>query len=305
VHKSLRTRANSLTHVARRSAEYPNGNKDFRGYLVTQKPRFGYTPLTRFEVFNDPGAEEPGPARATQAAEERSEVVTNRVMADGAEVMAETRTEISSVFYLGRGSLRMETIVADAPANDDGAPREITGVVTSPYRERADESSVILDVGADAATLIARAVSGAWRAPEPDALFASQDGVPRLAPPVGSGWVAAKRRGRLVSISRGALLTAGLFAVACGLASGAIARLATRGVPAAHAPVAATTIVPPAPAVPPEPAVVPAPAPSFEAPDERAEPIVAVPTPVVIRAHKKAAARPAPAPARWVDPFAN
>jgi hypothetical protein len=219
-------------------------------------------------------------------------------MAEGAEVVAETRTEISSVFYLGRGSFRMETIVDDqAPVDDDGAPREITGVVTSPYRERDGESSVILDVDADAATLIARAVSGAWRAPEPDALFGSQDGVPRLAAPVGSGWVAAKRRRRLVSISRGALVTAGLFAFACGLASGAIARLATRGGKAAPAQVAATKVVTPAPAV------TPVPAPSFEAPAKPDEPIVAVPAPVLIRVHKKAAARPARA--RWVDPFAN
>ncbi|HVZ73561.1 MAG TPA: hypothetical protein VHJ20_14380 [Polyangia bacterium] len=219
-----------------------------------------------------------------------------------------------SVVYMGRGSFRMEAVFSDAEAfepgdvfhgayEDDGAPREVTGIVTSPYGARPS-NDVHNDVDEDATALIDRARTGAWRAPEPDALFGSQDEMPMLAAP--SGRTYARRR--RVSLSRGALVASGMLLFACGLASGAVARRATM----THArPAAAVTVAQKAAA----PVVVEAP-PSFEAPVARTPDVqvIPVPEPVVIHAHKKTAAvaaeahvEPAskPAAARWVDPFAD
>jgi hypothetical protein len=225
-----------------------------------------------------------------------------------------------SVVYMGRGSFRMETIFTDpeprVPANDgapgaaddDGAPREITGIVTSPYGVRSETPSPSPSiVDEDATELIGRARAGTWRTPEPSPLFGSQDEVPLLAAPTGR--IAPPRRRGIVVLSRGTLAAAGILFFACGLASGAVARRAARGTrQAAAAPLALEKKeARPAPLERTGGLLAGNPSALLEAQ------VIPVPEPVLIRARKKPAAMPAHvAPraghataARWIDPFAD
>ncbi len=236
-------------------------------------------------------------------------------MINRAQVMGDEAGEeiaMGSVVYLGRGSFRMETVVETL--DDDGAPREVTGIVTSPYRPRtevpANDSTWILDE--DATKIIARARAGQWRPDDSsatDPLFGSQPDMPVLlsAPTE----LIFGRRPRRVSISRGALIAAGMLFFACGLASGTVAWRTT------SARVATVTLQPhgkqapraTVPALPSEPArstttavVTPT---MFDLPE-----------PILVRVHKKTAAVSSSAAAatssaggragaRWVDPFAD
>jgi hypothetical protein len=262
--------------------------------------------------------------------------VINRAQVQGDEGGEEI--VMGSVVYLGRDSFRMETVVE--AFDEDGAPREVTGIVTSPYRTRTaiptndgaqDAAQIANDllpqiandllpqiandllpqiandllpqIDEDATEIIARARAGEWRADEapslPDALFGSQTDVPILSAPTERIFT---RRRRSVSLSRGALVAAGMLLFACGLASGAVARRATSSRTATvvvQAP--ATTAATPAPreiaeAIPTEPA----PTSTVVTPT-----MIELPEPILVRVHKKAAAHAAPAPARWVDPFAD
>jgi hypothetical protein len=215
-------------------------------------------------------------------------------------------TAMDSVVYMGRSSFRMETVVE--PFDDDGAPREVTGIVTSPYRARgaAAANDSWTSVDDDRTEIFARARTGQWRAPEP--LFGSQTNVPLLAAPTGRSL--ARRRLR-VSMSRGALAAAGLLFFAFGLALGAGARRATSGSSrvAAAAPRPAREKPKPTPTV----AIATTGTSSTTETSSTIEtPLIALPEPILVRVHKKTAAvstpragHAAPAAARWVDPFAD
>jgi hypothetical protein len=233
--------------------------------------------------------------------------VINRAQMPGDEAGEELVT--GSVVYLGRDSFRMETVVEAFDA--DGAPREVTGIVTSPYRTRTEipandaaqiANALLPQIDEDATEIIARARAGQWRADEapslPDALFGSQTDVPLLSAPTER--ILAPRRGR-VALSRGTLVAAGLLLFACGLGSVAVARRATslaatveaRQLPAAI-PTEIVAVVPTEPA----PTITPL--------------MIDLPEPVLVRVHKKTAAvsshvarHAAPEAARWVDPFAD
>jgi hypothetical protein len=234
--------------------------------------------------------------------------VINRAQVQGDEAGEEFVT--GSVVYLGRDSFRMETVVETF--DDDGAPREVTGIVTSPYRTRteipANDAAQIanallpLSIDEDATEIIARARAGQWRADAPslpDPLFGSQTDVPLLSAPTER---LLAPRGR-VALSRGTLVAAGLLLFASGLASVAVARRATSltaTVPAkqppAAAPIETVAVVPTETA----PTITPL--------------MVDLPEPVLVRVHKKTAAvsssrvarHAAPeVVARWVDPFAD
>jgi len=212
---------------------------------------------------------------------------------------------MSSVVYLGRGSFRMEAVVEDA--DDDGAPREVTGIVTSPYRTRgegrADEVFSRLDE--DATEIMARARAGRWRADVPslpDPLFGSQTKVPLLTAPTGH---ALPRGPRRLSLSRGALAAAGAMMFAGGLGAGAAAWHAAGSTARPSAP------TPPAPvAAPREVAAKPAQMRAAPTPAAMAPSVIELPEPILVRVHNKPAAVSANAgtrraPAVWVDPFAD
>jgi hypothetical protein len=220
---------------------------------------------------------------------------------------------MGSVVYMGRSSFRMEAVVEDAL--DDGSPRGVTGIVTSPYRTRgearADEAFARIDE--DATEIVARARARHWRVEEPgapslpDPLFGSQTDVPVLTAPTGG---ALPRRRRRVSLSRGTLAAAGVLLFAFGLASGAVARRATsvsaRPTAAAHAIEAPKATPSEVAAVAPVEMHVETPTAASPA---SAPPVIELPEPILVRVHKKtAAAAKSPgshAAARWVDPFAD
>ncbi|MDB4983390.1 MAG: hypothetical protein JWM82_4142 [Myxococcales bacterium] len=244
----------------------------------------------------------------------------NRAQAMGDEAGEEI--VMGSVVYLGRDSFRMETVVEPLDETDDGAPREVTGIVTSPYRTRtrgpANDAAGLDDarlddarLDDDATEIIARARAGQWRADEPsatDPLFGSQPDMPvLLSAPTGRLF----GRRRRVSLSRGALVSTGMLLFACGLASSAVARRATSfrattvAVQARAMPVTIETVaVLPAEPAPPTTTAVITPA------------MIQLPEPILVRIHKRTTAVSSStaggsskvaraAVARWVDPFAD
>jgi hypothetical protein len=233
---------------------------------------------------------------------------------------------MGSVVYMGRGSFRMEAVfghVGDGASNDlddDGAPREVTGIVTSPYAAGERKIEVHLDdLDLDDATDVISRVSSSsrWRKRPPRSLFASPsgEGIPLLAAPTGAAIEAPVPRAS-VDLSRAAVTALGVLLLASGIVFGGAARRLLMPRPGA------------APIVSADPDPAPAPAHTFTIEATGPEPIEAaalapliipLPEPVVIRAHKKAASLAQPteaAPAKtlapaeraaekWVDPFAD
>ena len=240
-------------------------------------------------------------------------------MINRAQVLGDEAGEaivMGSVVYMGRDSFRMETVVEtfdETFGEDDGAPREVTGIVTSPYRTRTQgPANDAARIDEDATEIIARARAGQWRADEPsatDPVYGSQPDMPvLLSAPTERVF---PRRRRSVSLSRGALVAAGMLLFACGLASGAVARRATTS--------RATTMVTQARTEPAETEIV-AVVPAEPAPPTTTTVItpamIELPEPILVRVHKRTTAVSSNtaagsskvgghAVARWVDPFAD
>jgi hypothetical protein len=199
---------------------------------------------------------------------------------------------VSSVFYVGRGSFRMEATPAPEVMGAVGEP--MTRIRTAPIPDATDarESS----------------------APKVNPLFSSHDGIPTLVAPSGSASLHAPS----ITLTRGSLVALGAVLLLCGVLVETAARHLFASTPRALTNVPASPTAAPAPvAVAPAPVAAPAPV-EVAAP----APIVTVPTPVAIHARAKAPVAKAPAttppkltapklaPAKaqaktWVDPWAE